>query len=130
MRARKMDFSVGVFPSSFSFVLAVTLSAVAANAVELEDLVVSGAKAEKVVGDCEFTEGPAWSPDGYLLFSDIPNSRIVLRTPTVTNGLIFSTSVPVSSTRYREMRTATVSGTPATCAPTGPPAVRTSTATA
>ncbi len=81
MRARKNYFSVGVFPSSFSFVLAVTLSAVAANAVELEDLVVSGAKAEKVVGDCVFTEGPAWSPDGYLLFSDIPNSRIVRYDP-------------------------------------------------
>ena len=32
---------------------------------------------EKVAGDCRFTEGPAWSPDGYLLFSDIPNSRIL-----------------------------------------------------
>ncbi len=31
----------------------------------------------KVVADCRFTEGPAWHPDGYLLFSDIPNSRII-----------------------------------------------------
>jgi gluconolactonase len=47
------------------------------RAEEVTDLVASGAEAKKVVGDCKFTEGPAYSPKGYLLFSDIPNSRIV-----------------------------------------------------
>ena len=44
-------------------------------AAELGDLV--GEPVQKVVGECQFTEGPAWHPDGYLLFSDIPNSRII-----------------------------------------------------
>lgn len=48
---------------------------VAVPAADLADLV--GGDVVKVVGDCKFTEGPAWHPDGYLLFSDIPNLRIV-----------------------------------------------------
>ena len=31
---------------------------------------------EKVVGGFEFTEGPVWHPDGFLLFSDIPANII------------------------------------------------------
>lgn len=49
--------------------------ATTASAAELTDLI--GGDAVKAVGDCKFTEGPAWHPDGYLLFSDIPNNRIV-----------------------------------------------------
>jgi gluconolactonase len=45
------------------------------RADDLADLVAG--PVEKVVGDCAFTEGPAWHPDGYLLFSDIPNDRIL-----------------------------------------------------
>lgn len=45
------------------------------SAADLSEL-VSG-PVQKVVGECKFTEGPAWHPDGYLLFSDIPNSRII-----------------------------------------------------
>ncbi|MFP4055509.1 MAG: SMP-30/gluconolactonase/LRE family protein [Candidatus Brocadiia bacterium] len=33
-------------------------------------------EAERVVEGLKFTEGPAWHPDGYLLFSDIPADRI------------------------------------------------------
>jgi gluconolactonase len=36
------------------------------------DMVASGYK---------FTEGPAWSPDGFLLFTDIPNNRIIKYVP-------------------------------------------------
>ena len=32
---------------------------------------------EKVAAGHLFTEGPVWSHDGYLLFSDIPNNRIL-----------------------------------------------------
>jgi gluconolactonase len=46
-----------------------------ARAEDLADLVAG--PAEKVVGECAFTEGPAWHPDGFLLFSDIPNERIL-----------------------------------------------------
>ncbi len=46
--------------------------------VSLSDLVAPGAECEKVAGGFQFVEGPAWSPRGYLLFSDIPDSRIVM----------------------------------------------------
>jgi len=48
-------------------------------AAELSELVAGDLT--KVVGDCRFTEGPAWHPDGYLLFSDIPNERIIKVNP-------------------------------------------------
>ena len=35
----------------------------------------------KLAGDFQFTEGPVWLPDGYLLFSDIPANAIVKYTP-------------------------------------------------
>jgi len=34
-------------------------------------------KVEKFTGGYTFTEGPVWSRDGYLIFSDVPASRIV-----------------------------------------------------
>ena len=36
---------------------------------------------EELAGNFAFTEGPVWHPDGYLLFSDIPASRIIKYTP-------------------------------------------------
>jgi gluconolactonase len=42
-----------------------------------DDLLAPGATLEKVVGDLRFSEGPAWHPDGYLLFEDIPRNRIM-----------------------------------------------------
>jgi gluconolactonase len=51
------------------------LGGVSAGGAELSDVVAG--EVSKVVGDCQFTEGPAWHPDGFLLFSDIPNNRIV-----------------------------------------------------
>ncbi len=35
----------------------------------------------KLAGGFQFTEGPVWHPDGYLLFSDIPANRIVRYSP-------------------------------------------------
>ena len=69
-------------------------------AVELKELMAPNATATKIVGDCKFTEGPAFSPKGFLLFSDIPNSRIVrveadgqssdfLKPSGGANGLVF-----------------------------------------
>ena len=66
----------------------------------MQTLVAPGAKWEKVVGDLKFGEGPAWHPDGYLLFEDVPTNRTlrlgaddrvsVYRTETAAaNGLAF-----------------------------------------
>ena len=35
----------------------------------------------KLASDFQFTEGPVWHPDGYLLFSDIPANAILKYTP-------------------------------------------------
>ena len=56
-------------------VAAMLAHAQSANAADLAEL-VSG-DVTQVMTDCKFTEGPAWHPDGYLLFTDIPNNRIV-----------------------------------------------------
>lgn len=53
----------------------------AAYAVDITQLVAPNAEMQKLVGDCKFTEGPAYSPQEFLLFSDIPNSRIVRWNP-------------------------------------------------
>ena len=66
MRALALALSVG------ATLLTLPLPARSADFNEL----VAG-PVQKVVGDCAFTEGPAWHPDGYLLFSDIPNERIL-----------------------------------------------------
>jgi gluconolactonase len=47
---------------------------------QLTDLVPSQ-QPKKLAGDFQFTEGPVWHPDGYLLFSDIPASAILKYTP-------------------------------------------------
>ncbi len=62
----------------FSGVLvASSLTSARSHAADVKDLIAPDAEVKKVVGDCKFTEGPAFSPKGFLLFSDIPNSRIV-----------------------------------------------------
>lgn len=43
--------------------------------MKLRSLIAAG-DPEKIAGGFEFTEGPVWHPDGYLLFSDIPAARI------------------------------------------------------
>ncbi|HYC30674.1 MAG TPA: hypothetical protein VEB59_00210, partial [Gemmatimonadales bacterium] len=44
----------------------------------LDRIVEPGAKIEKLAGGFQFTEGPVWHPDGYLLFSD-PNANTIYR---------------------------------------------------
>src|SRR5258707_15678845 len=36
---------------------------------------------ETVANGFRFTEGPAWSREGFLLFSDVPNNRIIKFSP-------------------------------------------------
>lgn len=52
----------------------------------LESVVPADAKLEKLADGFAFTEGPVWSPDGYLLFSD-PNSNRIYRWSPV-DGLV------------------------------------------
>jgi gluconolactonase len=45
---------------------------------ELDRIVAPGTRLEKLAGGFQFTEGPVWHPDGYLLFSD-PNANTIYR---------------------------------------------------
>ena len=47
----------------------------------LDEIVPAGARVEKLAGGFKFTEGPIWTHEGYLLFSDIPNNAIMKWTP-------------------------------------------------
>ena len=46
------------------------------NETEFRKCVAADARVEKLAGDMGFTEGPAWHPDGFLVFSDIPNNEL------------------------------------------------------
>ncbi|HEU5101320.1 MAG TPA: SMP-30/gluconolactonase/LRE family protein [Roseiflexaceae bacterium] len=48
--------------------------------MKLKSLIEPG-DPERIASGFQFTEGPVWHPDGYLLFSDIPASRIYKWTP-------------------------------------------------
>ncbi len=41
----------------------------------------SNVRVEKVAAGMRFTEGPVWSREGFLLFSDVPNDKIMKLTP-------------------------------------------------
>ena len=41
----------------------------------------SNVTVEKVAGGYRFTEGPVWSREGFLLFSDVPNNKIIKIAP-------------------------------------------------
>lgn len=51
------------------------------TAPELDAIVPAGARIEKLAGGFQFIEGPVWTRDGFLLFSDIPNNVINKWTP-------------------------------------------------
>src|SRR5271170_3909277 len=43
-----------------------------------QSLILGNAAVERIAGGCRFNEGPVWFGDGrYLLWSDIPNDRII-----------------------------------------------------
>lgn len=46
-----------------------------------EKIIPENARIEKVADGFQFTEGPVWSEEGYLLFSDIPANTIFKVTP-------------------------------------------------
>ena len=45
---------------------------------QLDRIIPQGTRLEKLAGGFQFTEGPVWHPDGYLLFSD-PNANTIYR---------------------------------------------------
>jgi len=65
-------------------------------APELKRLVPDGAVIEKLAGGFKFTEGPVWTREGYLLFSDIPNDAIVKWDPKT--GLVSNYRKPSAGT--------------------------------
>ena len=80
--------------------VALLLLAAPVAATELKDLLGKDGEAVKLAGDFKFTEGPAYGPKGFLLFSDIPNERIVrydndgavsdfMKPSGKANGLVF-----------------------------------------
>jgi gluconolactonase len=50
-------------------------AAAATDDLQRSPLLAPGASWEKVAGGLGFGEGPAWHPDGYLLFEDVANNR-------------------------------------------------------
>jgi gluconolactonase len=56
----------------------ILLLAACAAAQDFSDI-----KVEKLSGGYRFTEGPVWSREGFLIFSDVPNNRVVKWVPGV-----------------------------------------------
>lgn len=59
----------------------------------LDQVIAPEAKVQKLADGFQFTEGPVWHPDGYLLFSD-PNANVIYRyAPSTRNvGIYMSKS--------------------------------------
>lgn len=60
-------------------VMGVAMTGSMSVSADLSEIVAG--KVEKVADGFQFTEGPVWHPDGYLLFSDIPANQIIKWTP-------------------------------------------------
>ena len=61
-------FLIGLTPVQQSYA--------APAASTFDSLVPPGSKAVAIAHGLKWSEGPVWIPDGYLLFSDVPNNRI------------------------------------------------------
>jgi gluconolactonase len=53
---------------------------------KLNNIITPGTKIEKIADGFQFTEGPVWHPDGYLLFSD-PNTNSIYRYDPSTKNI-------------------------------------------
>ena len=67
---------------SFKVLPSLTIKSTAKNS--LQSIIDDGAQLEKVASGFEFTEGPLWHPNGFLLFSDISTDTIYQWTPNKT----------------------------------------------
>lgn len=64
-------------------------AALAVGAFAQQSPVPEDAQVEEVASGFEFTEGPYWHPDGYVLFSDIPANTIYQWTPGSSEAEVF-----------------------------------------
>ena len=63
---------------------------------ELKSVIDPAAKIEKLADGFQFTEGPVWHPDGYLLFSD-PNTNVIYKyDPNMGNVTVYMTKTGYS----------------------------------
>jgi gluconolactonase len=67
--------------------LPILLLAFSASAQDFNEV-----KVDKVSAGHTFTEGPAWSRDGYLIFSDIPNNKLLQLDPGTPESVFRSNS--------------------------------------
>jgi gluconolactonase len=57
-------------------------------------------RVEKVATGFTFTEGPAWSPAGFLIFSDIPENKLLQFTPGEPAGIFRENSNGANGNRF------------------------------
>lgn len=75
---RHSSFSFKLFIGRYTIALfTVIMLAGITQANEWSDILPADAEVTKLADGFKFTEGPAWHPDGFLLFTDIPNERII-----------------------------------------------------
>lgn len=73
--------SVNCFFSMFAFSQSEQAGKITRLDKAFDKIVATDAQPEKVANGFIFIEGPVWSPEGYLLFSDIPANRIYKLNP-------------------------------------------------
>ncbi len=67
----------------------------------LDEIISSDTKLEKLATGFSFTEGPVWSPDGYLLFSD-PDQNIIYRYTQSGDVTVYRTKSGYTGTDINE----------------------------
>ena len=76
-------------------ILAILLFALAAGAQDFTEV-----RVDRVAAGNIFTEGPVWSRDGYLVFSDIPSNKIFQLEPGMPVGIFRSNSNGASGNTF------------------------------
>ena len=66
-------------PAYWLGILMLATTASVLQADDLSSILPEQAEVEELATGFKFTEGPAWHPEGFLLFSDIPNARVIKR---------------------------------------------------
>ena len=72
---------VSILLTAGSFVFAADQPLDPRHQAEFDKCVAPQARLVKLAGDMAFLEGPTWHPEGFLVFSDIPNNELKKWTP-------------------------------------------------
>jgi len=75
------QIALTVAAGTLLFAILVTGAIKADDKSRMQDIKDEAARVDLVASGFEFTEGPVWHPDGFLLFSDIPADTIYKWTP-------------------------------------------------